>query len=57
MIMQPFEATLQQLEANPDAYINAVFADLGSEFLLMPQGDGFVDYVIFTEAYEYLKAP
>ena len=53
--MQPFEATLQQLEGNTDAYIDAVFADLGSEFLAMPQGDGFVDYAMFTEAYEHLK--
>ena len=53
--MQPFEATLQQLERDSDAYIDAVFADLGSEFLTMPQGDGFVDYPVFTEAYEHLK--
>lgn len=53
--MQPFEATLRQLSQDADHFIDAVFADLGSEFLTMPRGDGFVDYELFAEAYEHLK--
>jgi len=53
--MQPFEATPRQLSQDADHFIDAVFADLGSEFLTMPRGDGFVDYDQFAEAYEHLK--
>ena len=53
--MQPFEATPRQLSQDADHFIDAVFADLGSEFLTMPRGDGFVDYELFAEAYEHLK--
>ena len=43
----PFEATLNEIIEAPDGYIDAVFSSLQSEFLTLPKGAGFVDYVLF----------
>lgn len=51
----PFEVPFSELEANPDTYISAVFSCLESEFLIMPKGEGFIDYPIFERGYESLK--
>jgi hypothetical protein len=51
----PFEATYQEIEANPDPFVSAVFLSLESEFLILPKGDGFIDYPVFERAYEALK--
>ncbi len=51
----PFEATPAELEANLDEFVDAVFASLESEFLVMPRGDGFVDYPTFEDAFQALK--
>ncbi len=51
----PFEASYQEIEANPDPFISAIFSSLESEFLVLPKGDGFVDYPVFERAYESLK--
>ena len=51
----PFEASLDEIEANPDPYIDAVFSSLESEFLVLPKGDDFLDYPQFERAYERLK--
>jgi hypothetical protein len=51
----PFEVTFEELQADPDAYVSAVFSLLKSEFLLLPKGKGFVEYAAFEEAYEKLK--
>ncbi len=51
----PFEASLDEIEANPDPYIDAVFSSLESEFLVLPKGDDFLDYPQFERAYEMLK--
>jgi len=51
----PFEVPSIELEANPDLYISAVFSCLESEFLVLPKGDGFVDYPMFERGYESLK--
>lgn len=51
----PFEASLDEIEANPEPYIDAVFSSLESEFLVLPKGDGFLDYPQFERAYEMLK--
>ena len=52
----PFEATWPEVEANLDGFIDAVFSCLQSGFLLMPRGKGFVEYKVFEESYEALKA-
>jgi len=51
----PFEVAFSELEANPDVYISAVFSCLESEFLVLPKGEGFIDYPVFEKGYEYLK--
>jgi len=51
----PFEVPHAQIEANVDAFINAVFDTLQSSFLLLPRGPGFVAYAEFQQAYEVLK--
>ncbi|MBI5696594.1 MAG: hypothetical protein HZC51_12835 [Nitrospirae bacterium] len=52
----PFEAPLEEIVNSPEKYVEAVFSCLESEFLVMPKGDGFVDYTVFERGYENLKA-
>ena len=49
----PFEATQAELETEIDAYIDSVFSCLESEFLIMPKGQGFVEYPAFELAVVY----
>ncbi|HUI05917.1 MAG TPA: hypothetical protein VL486_02815 [Verrucomicrobiae bacterium] len=51
----PFEVDYETIQANPDQYVDAVFASLESEFLVLPKGPGFVDYPVFEAGYEALK--
>lgn len=51
----PFEASREELAADLDGYVSAVFTSLESEFLWLPKGDGFVDYPAFQRAYETLR--
>src|SRR5438477_4126435 len=51
----PFEVSFQEVLANPDDYVSAVFSSLASEFLVLPKGDGFVEYPVFESGYEALK--
>lgn len=53
--MYPFEASVEDLHANLDAYVDQVFASLTSEFLVMPKGPGFVEFPVFDNGYEALK--
>jgi len=52
---QPFEVPFSEVEADPEAFIDAVFSTLASEFLVMPKGEGFVDYPTFNTGYERLR--
>jgi hypothetical protein len=51
----PFEAEFQEIVANPDGFVEAVFSTLASEFLVLPKGEGFVEYPQFEAGYEALK--
>ncbi|MXX08594.1 MAG: hypothetical protein F4099_03390 [Synechococcus sp. SB0673_bin_10] len=51
----PFEVSFEELQADLDIYIDAVFSCLTSEFLVMPKGKGFVEFAVFEEGYECLK--
>lgn len=51
----PFEVPYTEVEADINAYINAVFDVLQSSFLVLPRGPGFVVYTDFQRAYEVLK--
>jgi hypothetical protein len=52
----PFEAGEAELASNTEAFVDAVFSGLASEFLVMPRGVGFLAYETFSDAYERLKA-
>lgn len=51
----PFEASPQEVFAAPETFVDAIFSSLASEFLVMPKGEGFLDYPTFAEGYEKLK--
>lgn len=51
----PFEASPEELRRNIDDYVHQVFSTLQSEFLVLPKGEGFVDYPTFEKGYELLK--
>ncbi|MBL8448805.1 MAG: hypothetical protein JNM32_02655 [Dechloromonas sp.] len=51
----PFDATAAEIHADPDAYVDAVFGALHSEFLTLPKGEGFIGYPVFLEGYEALR--
>ena len=50
-----FEANYQDLSDNIESYVDIVFSSLSSDFLIMPKGNGFVEYPAFEEGYEELK--
>lgn len=49
----PFEVSFSELETNPDEYVSAIFSCLESEFLVLPKGNGFIEYPVFERGYEY----
>ena len=51
----PFELPFEELSAQLDACVDAVFGALQSDFLTMPKGNGFVEYPVFEQGYEALK--
>lgn len=51
----PFEATADEAQRSPESFVDAVFSSLVSEFLVMPKGEGFLEYADFAAGYETLK--
>lgn len=51
----PFEVPFDEVRADLDTYVDAIFGALRSEFLTLPKGEGFVEYPIFEQGYEALK--
>lgn len=51
----PFEMSEDQVLATPESFVDAVFTSLASDFLIMPKGEGFLDYPTFSSGYEVLK--
>ncbi len=51
----PFEASPEEIASDSEAYVDSVFSCLESEFLVMPKGQGFVEYPAFERGYEALK--
>lgn len=51
----PFEATSEEVLAAPETFVDAIFSSLASEFLIMPKGEGFLEYATFADGYERLK--
>jgi len=52
---RPFELDRQELNELLEKMVDVTMSDLGSEFLLMPIGKGFLKYEDFRTAYEVLK--
>ena len=55
MMKFPFEATFDEIKANPDVFVSSVFSSLESDFLTLPKGKGFIEYPVFEKGYEALK--
>jgi hypothetical protein len=51
----PFEVPFEEVRADLDTYVDAVFGALQSEFLTLPKGEGFLEYPVFEAGYEALK--
>ena len=51
----PFEVEFANIQSDLDKYFDAVFDCLESEFLVMPKGEGFVEFPIFEDGFEALK--
>lgn len=51
----PFECNFDELQTRLDEFVSVVFSSLESEFLVLPKGDGFVEYAAFEAGYEALK--
>lgn len=50
----PYTATIEELTNNIDLYVDNVFEQLESDFLVLPKGSGYVEYPRFQEAYQTL---
>ena len=48
----PFEVAFDQVLASIDGYISVIFSSLESEFLILPKGQGFIEYSVFETEYE-----
>lgn len=51
----PFEVTRNEVLAAPETFVDTIFSSLASEFLVMPKGEGFLEYAAFADGYEQLK--
>jgi len=51
----PFEVSFRQLQADLNVFVTNIFSLLQSEFLILPKGEGFLDYQTFEKGYETLK--
>ena len=51
----PFEAPFDEIQLDPDQYVDSIYSSLQSQFLVMPKGEGFIEYPIFENGYESLK--
>ena len=51
----PFEVSFQEIQNDPEPYVDAVFGSLQTEFMVMPRGKGFVEFGTFEAGYETLK--
>jgi len=51
----PFEADENEIWAAPEKFVSSVFSSLASEFLVMPKGEGYIEYGAFESGYEALK--
>jgi hypothetical protein len=51
----PFEVGTDYLASHIDDMVDVTFADIQSQFLMMPRGQNFIEFGSFQDAYEALK--
>jgi hypothetical protein len=51
----PFNVEFSKIQADPEPYVNSIFSCLESEFLIMPKGQGLIEFSVFEQGYEALK--
>src|SRR6266487_1555783 len=51
----PFEIPFAELQSNLDSYVGVITDSLESDFLVLPKGQGFVEFSTFENGYESLK--
>jgi hypothetical protein len=54
-VKQPYLVTTSEIEHDIEAYVDAIYGSLESQFLVLPRGESFIDYPRFQDAYENLK--
>ena len=52
---RPLEVDAAYLRGHLEEMVQVTISDLVSDFLLLPRGEGFVEYGDFRDAYEVLK--
>lgn len=53
--MRPFELNELQLESQLEQMVDSTFDDIQSQFLLLPKGQGYIEFTDFQHAFEVLK--
>lgn len=53
--MKPYAVSFDQVSDHLEEFVDETFADLQSQFLVLPKGKGFVAFDSFQAAYEVLK--
>lgn len=51
----PFEVSYDEVKSHLEIYVDSICSSLASDFVVMPKGDGFVEFDVFEEGYEALK--
>ena len=51
----PFEEPFEEIAEHIEPYVSSICNSLQSQFLVMPKGEGFIEYPIFEKGYEALK--
>lgn len=52
---RPYQLTAPELAQRLDEMVAVTFADLTSQFMVLPRGDAFLTYETFRDAYETLR--
>ena len=55
VVLRPFEIASADLEDRIEELVDSTFADIQSQFLVLPRGDKFVEYREFQTAFEVLR--
>lgn len=51
----PFEVDFDEIQSDPNPFVDAIFNCLESDFLVMPKDEAFIEFATFEAGYEALK--